>query len=117
MIGSRDMTGYGRSMGSSLAGALSLRGVQVISGMARGIDAEAGTAALKGLGGSFAVLGCGADVCYPGQNRELYERLCAEGGILSEYPPGTEAATFRFPERNRLIAGLSDVVCVAEAVR
>jgi DNA processing protein len=91
-------------------------GWPVISGLARGIDAAAHHATLDADGMGFAVLGSGIDVVYPAGNRQLAERLVATGGgIISEYPPGTPPAPFRFPARNRIIAALSAAVVVVEA--
>lgn len=89
--------------------------MQVISGMARGIDGIGQEAALKAGGRSFGVLGCGVDICYPASNRGLYERLCVQGGVLSAYPPGTEARAQHFPPRNRIVSGLADALIVVEA--
>ena len=98
---------FGRRIGA--------RGISVISGMARGIDGIAQKAALDAGGRSYAVLGCGVDICYPEENRELYERLQQQGGVLSEYPPGMQPIAKLFPPRNRIISGLSDLVLVIEA--
>ena len=87
----------------------------MISGMARGIDGIGQTAALKEGGYSLGVLGCGVDICYPRENKELYEMLLASGGVCSEYPPGTGPRGILFPPRNRIISGLSDAVLVVEA--
>ena len=89
--------------------------MQVISGMARGIDGISQEAALYAGGVSFAVLGSGVDVCYPAQNRALYDQIQKQGGILSIYPPGTEPRPQNFPPRNRIVSGLADVVVVIEA--
>lgn len=117
MIGSRDSTPHGRQMARAFAVELASHGVQIVSGMARGIDSVSQTSALDAGGKSFAVLGCGADVCYPEGSRELYDRLPAQGGVISEYLPGTGPKAGQFPPRNRLISGLSDVVIVLEAGR
>lgn len=117
VVGSRESTPHGRETARRFSLELAARGVQIISGMARGIDCVAGTAALDAGGRSFAVLGCGADVCYPRSSMELYQRLPACGGVLSEYPPGTAPAAGLFPRRNRIIAGLSDALLVVEAGR
>lgn len=115
VIGSRRADRYGLEQAERFAAALSSRGVSVISGMALGVDGAAGRAALKAGGASFAVLGSGADVCYPQGNRDLYDALSRRGGILSEYRPGTPAMPGLFPPRNRIISGLSDLVLVIEA--
>lgn len=115
LIGARDCTAYGKYMAEQFGAAFAKAGVQVISGMARGIDGIGQGAALKAGGYSLGVLGCGVDLCYPRENRELYERLLAAGGVCSEYPPGTEPRGVLFPPRNRIISGLCDAVLVVEA--
>lgn len=115
VIGARECTAYGRYMAEQFGAAFAKAGIQVISGMARGIDGIGQTAALKEGGYSLGVLGCGVDICYPGENRELYETLLAAGGICSEYAPGTEPRAVLFPPRNRIISGLCDAVLVVEA--
>lgn len=115
LIGARDCSEYGRYMAGQFGAALARAGVQVISGMARGIDSIGQERALAEGGYSMGVLGCGVDVCYPRENRELYERLIAEGGVCSEYPPGVEPRAMLFPPRNRIISGLADAVMVIEA--
>lgn len=107
---------YGRIQAFRYAKALSSAGVQVISGLAQGIDAEGHKGALEGDTPTFAVMGNGADLCYPAANRPLYERILREnGGILSEYAPGTQPRSYYFPARNRIISGFSDAVLVVEA--
>jgi len=115
IVGARQCSSYGRQVAARLAAELAGCGAQIISGMALGIDGYAQTAALEADGESFAVLGCGVDVCYPQRNRELYRRLENQGGVLSEYPPGREPLAHHFPIRNRLISGLSDCLLVIEA--
>lgn len=115
IVGARQCSYYGKQMAERLAAVLAECGVQVISGMALGIDGYAQMAALDAEGESFAVLGCGVDVCYPRRNRALYQKLEERGGILSEYPPGREPLALHFPIRNRLISGLSDHLLVIEA--
>ena len=115
IIGARLASGYGREQARRFARRLASRGITIISGMARGIDGIAQKAALDAGGRSYAVLGCGVDICYPEENRELYDRLLQEGGIISEYPPGTYPEARLFPQRNRIISGLSDLVLVIEA--
>lgn len=115
IIGARDCSEYGRYVAAELGKYLGKKGVQIISGMARGVDGISQEAALGAGGASFGVLGCGVDICYPAQNRRLYERLIAEGGILSSYPPGTQPKPQHFPPRNRIVSGLADVIVVIEA--
>lgn len=115
IIGARLASGYGREQARRFGRRIGARGISVISGMARGVDGIAQKAALDAGGKSYAVLGCGVDLCYPEENRELYERLLQEGGVLSEYPPGTFPEAKLFPPRNRIISGLSDLVLVIEA--
>ena len=95
---------------------LAANGVAVISGLACGIDAAAHEGALRGKGKTFAVLGCGVDICYPKQNYPLMRRMLENGGgVLSEFPPGAEPLPWHFPIRNRVISALADVVLVIEA--
>ena len=115
IIGARRCSAYGRHQAALFARVLALNGISIISGMARGIDSCAQTAALEAGGRSYAVLGCGVDVCYPPTSRELYQRLPARGGILSEFDPGTQPIAWHFPARNRIISGLADIVLVIEA--
>ncbi len=115
VIGARDCSAYGSFVAGGIGRRLGECGVEVISGMARGIDGIGQEEALKAGGRSFGVLGCGVDICYPASNERLYERLCAQGGILSVYPPGTEARAQHFPPRNRIVSGLADVLIVVEA--
>lgn len=117
VIGARLASGYGKEQARRFAWRLGKEGVSVVSGMARGIDGIAQTAALDAGGKSFAVLGCGVDICYPKENRDLYDRLPEQGGIISEYPPGTPPESKLFPPRNRIISGLSDLVLVVESRR
>lgn len=115
VIGARECSDYGEYVAVELGKILGERRIQVISGMARGIDGISQSAALKAGGSSFGVLGCGVDICYPKSNRKLYHELCRTGGILSEYPPGTEPMAKLFPPRNRIVSGLADVLVVIEA--
>lgn len=115
VIGARDCSEYGRYVAARLGSVFGRSGIQVISGMARGIDGIAQEAAVDAGGSSFAVLGSGVDVCYPAGNRRLYEKLKAAGGILSEYSEGTPAIARNFPARNRIVSGLADAVIVVEA--
>ena len=102
-------------MAEELGRYLGSQGIQVISGMARGIDGISQQAALLAGGTSYGVLGCGVDICYPSQNRKLYEELIQKGGLLSTYAPGTKALPAYFPPRNRIVSGLADALIVIEA--
>ena len=115
IVGSRRCSEYGKRVAMKIGGAAAANGLCVISGMAIGIDNFAHRGALSEGGKTLAVLGTGPDICYPPQHRKLYEEICDDGLIVSEYPPGTEAMPFRFPQRNRIIAGLSEAVVVVEA--
>lgn len=115
IIGARNCSEYGRCMAKEFGTVLAQAGIQIISGMARGIDGVGQWAALAAGGYSFGVFGCGVDICYPPENRELYERLLAEGGVCSEYPPGIQPRAMLFPPRNRIISGLCDGILVIEA--
>ena len=115
IVGARNCSPYGEQLTLQFAERLSREGVQIISGMARGIDGAAHRGALNMHGSTFAVLGCGVDVCYPKEHRGLYRDILEEGGIISEYLPGTPPLSQHFPARNRLISGLADVVFVMEA--
>lgn len=115
IIGARGCSIYGREMAQWFGRELALAGVQIVSGMARGVDGIAQMAALQAGGRSYGVLGCGTDICYPKENRKLYELLVEQGGILSEHPSGTQPLPSHFPSRNRIISALSDCVLVIEA--
>lgn len=115
IVGARECSDYGRAMAKLLGKTLAEAGVTVISGLARGIDAASHAGALSGNGETYAVLGCGPDLCYPKSSQNLYSQIVSTGGILSEYAPGTEPAARFFPARNRIISGLSDAVIVVEA--
>lgn len=115
IVGARNCSTYGKNMAFEYARILRQEGIQIISGMARGIDGAAHAGALAGGGKSYAVLGCGVDICYPSSNRRIYEEMKLRGGLLSEYEPGSEPLAWHFPLRNRLISGLADAVLVIEA--
>lgn len=116
IVGARMCSPYGRIQAFRYAKELSQAGVQIISGLAWGIDSEGHRGALEGGTPTFAVLGNGADICYPRSSRGLYQRIIREqGGVFSEYPPGTQARKYFFPARNRIISALSDLVLVVEA--
>ncbi len=115
IVGARACSAYGRSVTRSLARELASAGLVVVSGMARGIDGEAHRGALEGGGRTVAVLGCGIDRDYPAAHAELARRIGADGLVVSEYEPGVEPAPWRFPARNRIIAGLCSATVVVEA--
>lgn len=115
IVGSRHASAYGLKVTEYFTEELARRGAQIISGMAYGIDSCAHNTSLAVGADTFAVMGCGIDICYPAEKIELYEQIKISGGIISEYPPGTPPLPYRFPMRNRIIAGLSDVVIVVEA--
>lgn len=116
IVGARSCSPYGRIQAFRFARTLSEAGVQVISGLAYGIDAEAHKGAIEGGTPTFGILGNGVDICYPAGNRFLYQRIVERGGgLISEFEPGTKARNYHFPIRNRIISALSDVVLVVEA--
>lgn len=115
IVGARMCSNYGKAQAYEYARVLSQAGVQIISGMARGIDGYAHRGALEGGGRTFAVLGCGVDICYPRENLDLYRKIPKQGGILSEYENNTPPFSRNFPRRNRIISALADIVLVIEA--
>lgn len=115
IVGARRCTPYGEQMALEYGNILARAGIPVISGMARGIDGAGQRGALNGGGETYAVLGCGVDICYPRENIGLYMDIQKNGGIISEFPPGTEPLSWNFPRRNRIISGLSDWILVMEA--
>ena len=116
IVGARRCTPYGEKYAVDFARALAEQGVEIISGMARGIDGMGHRGALMGGGRTYAVLGCGVDVCYPKEHIGLYVDILEQGGgIISEQPPGTPPLPQHFPARNRIISGFSDAVLVMEA--
>lgn len=115
VVGSRDHSRYGATVARAVAELAAGAGVVVVSGMARGLDAVAHAAALEAGGTTVGVLGNGLGIIYPAANRALYERVAAEGLLLSEFPPGERPTAGSFPRRNRLISGLARVTVVVEA--
>ncbi|MCR5715783.1 MAG: DNA-processing protein DprA [Lachnospiraceae bacterium] len=116
IIGARRCSSYGSFVAQEFAGALAKENIQIISGLALGIDSVGQKEAFEQGGDTFGVLGCGVDICYPASNRALYRQLIASsGGVLSEFAPGTKAMAANFPQRNRIISALSDLVLVVEA--
>jgi DNA processing protein len=115
IVGTRKVTPYGRQITEELSAFLASNGVTVVSGLARGVDAVAHSAALKAGGRTLAVLGSGVDRIYPPENRALAEQMMTRGALISDYPVGTAPDASNFPPRNRIISGLSLAVVVVEA--
>lgn len=115
VVGARSCSAYGAQVARWLGRELAAAGAVVVSGLARGIDAEAHRGALEAGGATIAVLGCGIDRDYPSAHAELARQITELGLIVSEYPPGVEPAPWRFPARNRIVAGLSLATVVVEA--
>jgi DNA processing protein len=115
LVGSRDHSHYGAAVCRSVAAIAVGAGLVVVSGMARGLDAVAHTAALDAGGTTLGVLGNGLGVVYPAANRALYERVASDGLLVTEFPPGERPTVGSFPRRNRLISGLAHVTVVIEA--
>lgn len=117
MVGSRKFTPYGEGIALEFAERLAAAGLTVVSGAARGIDTASHKGALKS-GRTVAVLGCGADVAYPSENKRLLQEIAESGGaVISEYAPGTKPLPAFFPARNRIISGLSRGAVIVEAAR
>ena len=115
IVGTRKVTAYGKNVAHELGALLAQNQITVISGMARGVDSEAHQAVLKAGGRTIAVLGCGIDIVYPPENRNLAERIIEQGALISDYAPGTPPEGINFPPRNRIISGLSLATIVIEA--
>ena len=114
VVGTRRPSRYGVDCARHLAREFASRGIVVVSGMAAGIDASAHEGALSVDGSTVAVLGCGPDVCYPRGNKALFQQISLRGTVMSEYEPGTQPRPYFFPERNRIIAGMSAAAVVIE---
>lgn len=115
VVGSRNPTTYGQLAAERISMGLSRKGVTVVSGLARGVDSCAHQGALAAGGRTIGVLGCGVDIIYPPENRDLFARVAAQGAVISEFPLGTPPDSDHFPIRNRVISGLSLGVAVVEA--
>ena len=115
IVGSRQATAYGLEVARELAAELAVRGVTIVSGLARGIDTAGHESALDAGGRTIAVLGCGIDRVYPPENRRLAEKILHAGAVVSQFPRGADALPFHFPLRNRTLAGLALGVVVVEA--
>lgn len=117
VIGTRVPTYYGQRVTRQITRDLAAQGCVIVSGLARGIDTEAHRTALTHHALTVAVLGCGPDLAYPPENRQLMDQIASQGVLISEHPPGTPALRQHFPARNRILSGLSDVVAVMEAAQ
>jgi len=115
VVGSRNASDYGQRVAADISRELARAGLTIVSGMAAGIDSAAHRGALEAGGRTIAVLGCGVDVCYPAENRRLYDAIAHRGAIVSEYAPGTGPDTYHFPARNRIISGMARAILVVEA--
>jgi len=115
VVGARRASTYGLEVARELGRGLGTAGVTVVSGLALGIDAQAHRGCLEGDGAPVAVLACGPDIPYPRTNRRLYERICEQGLVMAELPPGQRAFRWSFPARNRIMAGLARMTVVVEA--
>jgi DNA processing protein len=115
IVGTRKPTIYGLQMAQGIAGDLGGRGITVVSGLARGIDAAAHRGCIESKGTTVAVLGCGIDVVYPRDHRQLTQKILQNGLLLSEFPPGTSPAPQNFPIRNRIISGIALGTMIIEA--
>ena len=115
IVGARACSPYGSQVARLLGRELAAAGLVVVSGLARGVDGEAHRGALEAAGVTVAVLGCGIDRDYPAAHTDLARRICEQGLVVSEYEPGVEPAPWRFPARNRIIAGLAAATVIVEA--
>ncbi|MDY6844396.1 MAG: DNA-processing protein DprA [Thermodesulfobacteriota bacterium] len=115
IVGSRNPSHYGKNIAEHFAHILSKNGFVIVSGLARGIDAIAHLSTQKAGGKTIAVLGCGIDICYPSENKKLYNTISKDGAIITEFPFATPPHAVNFPVRNRIISGLSLGVLIIEA--
>lgn len=116
IVGCRNSSKYGENISKKIAYNLSLNNINIVSGLAKGIDSFAHIGALEAKGKTIAVVGCGLDTVYPRENTNLFNNIIKQGGaVISEYVVGTKPLAYNFPRRNRIISGLSDSVIVVEA--
>ncbi len=117
IVGARQCSPYGKRLAYEYGNALAKAGFSVVSGMARGIDSCAHQGAMDAGGKTYAILGCGVDICYPASSQKIYREIPKTGGIISEFPDGTPPVGYNFPRRNRIISAFADCVLVIEAKR
>ncbi len=115
VVGCRKASTYGRTMAGKLSTEFAMKGVTVVSGMARGIDSAAHVGSLKAGGRTIAVLGCGVNVIYPPENKRLYHEIVEKGAVISEFPIHAKPDRFNFPARNRIISGMTLGTVIVEA--
>ncbi|MBP3325388.1 MAG: DNA-processing protein DprA [Coprococcus sp.] len=115
VVGARKASAYGMETAYQFSHAMAEKGITIVSGLASGIDSTAHKAALDAEGRTIGVLGCGINICYPRENKNLYDKICDEGLMISEYGLDVSPDAYRFPLRNRIISGLSKAVLVVEA--
>ena len=115
VVGARRSTSYGDNIARQFSAELAANGIQIISGLALGIDGAAHQGALKAEADTYGILGCGVNICYPTAHYKLYGQMLTHGGIISEFPLDSGPIPMHFPMRNRIISGLSDAVLVVEA--
>ena len=115
IVGTRKVTTYGKFVTRAITRELASAGITIVSGMARGVDSIAHHHAIACKAKTIAVLGCGIDICYPPENKDLMEQIALNGAVVSEFPIGTFPDAFHFPRRNRIISGLSHGILVTEA--
>ena len=110
VVGARGCSEYGSQLAAAFAEMLAKEQVQIISGLALGIDGAAHQGALKAEADTYGILGCGVNICYPSAHYKLYGQMLTHGGIISEFPLDSGPIPMHFPMRNRIISGLSDAV-------
>lgn len=115
VVGTRRMTAYGKNIAEELGTFLAENGIGVVSGLARGVDGAAQSSVVESGGCTYAVLGCGVDHIYPPEHRDLAKMIVRNGAVISEYAPGTHPDRTNFPQRNRIISGMSSGVIIVEA--